>query len=434
MTLANDKARRCPALLISAPASGQGKTTVTAALARYYQQRGLRVRIFKVGPDFLDPMVLEKASGAPVYQLDLWMAGESHCRQLLWDAAGQVDLILIEGVMGLFDGDRSSADLAKLFQIPVLAVIDASAMAQTFGALAYGLAHYQADLPFAGVFANRVASQGHYQMLAESLKGEPELLGWLARDEAFVLPERHLGIVQADELEDLDTKFTQAASSLQGMQLAVPPPSRFTKPEVECVAPLLDGVRIAVARDTAFAFLYRANIELLQTFGAEVIYFSPLADQRLPEVDALYLPGGYPELHLPQLASNTAMKDSIHAHHKKGRPILAECGGMLYLLESLIDRNGLNNDMVGLLPGQASMQKKLGNIGLHKVELPEGVLRGHTFHYSTMTCAVEPIVYSQATRVHGTQEPVYRQGRLTASYFHHYFPSNPRAAAKLFLP
>ena len=160
--------RHCSALFIAAPASGQGKTTVTAALARHHRDQGRVVRVFKTGPDFLDPMMLERASGAPVYQLDLWMGGEAHCRQLLYNAAGEADLILIEGVMGLFDGTPSSADLAALFDIPVLAVIDGSAMAQTFGAIAHGLAHYRAGLPFAGVLANRVASESHYQMLADS--------------------------------------------------------------------------------------------------------------------------------------------------------------------------------------------------------------------------------------------------------------------------
>ena len=174
--------RACPALFLAAPASGQGKTTVTAALARHHRDLGRLVRVFKTGPDFLDPMILERASGAPVYQLDLWMGGEAHCRQLLYQAASEADLILIEGVMGLFDGDSSSADLATRLGIPILAIIDASHMAQTFGALALGLATYRPGLPFAGVFANRVAGERHYQMLAESLPPGLTALGWLPRD------------------------------------------------------------------------------------------------------------------------------------------------------------------------------------------------------------------------------------------------------------
>lgn len=176
---------QCPALFISAPASGQGKTTFTAALARYHLNQGRTVRVFKTGPDFLDPMILERASGNPVYQLDLWMVGEQQCKYFLYEAAQSADLILIEGVMGLFDGKPSGADLARAFGIPVLALIDARAMAQTFGAIAHGLRHYQSDLPFAGVVANYVASTGHAAMLAESLTEDIAMLGCLLRDETF---------------------------------------------------------------------------------------------------------------------------------------------------------------------------------------------------------------------------------------------------------
>lgn len=426
--------RNCPALFIAAPASGQGKTTVTAALARRYRNQGLRVRVFKTGPDFLDPMILQQASDAPVYQLDLWMGGEDHCRHLLYEAAGEADLILVEGVMGLYDGEPSSADLATLFNIPVLAVIDGSAMAQTFGAISHGLATYRPGLPFAGVFANRVAGERHYQMLAESLSPGVAAYGWLARDAEIALPERHLGLVQAAEVGDLAARIARAAAALHDMNPALPPEVSFTTPAMEAVTPQLAGVRIAVARDAAFAFVYRANLELLQILGAELVCFSPLEDDMLPQADAIYLPGGYPELHLERLATNTSIKRAIHAFHAAGRPIFAECGGMLYLLESLTDVRGRRAEMLGLLPGHATMQDKLANLGLHGIELPEGTLRGHTFHYSRMESPLTPIAYSQAARHHGTGEPIYRQGRLTASYIHCYFASNPDATTWLFLP
>lgn len=427
-------ARNCLALFIAAPASGQGKTTVTTALARRYRDQGLRVRVFKTGPDFLDPMILEQASGAPVYQLDLWMGGETHCRQLLYDAAGDADLILIEGLMGLFDGEPSSADLAMQFDIPVLAVIDGSAMAQTFGAIAHGLATYRPGLPLAGVFANRVAGERHYQMLAESLPPGVTAYGWLARDADITLPERHLGLLQAAEVGDLDARIARAAAALHDMNPALPPEVSFTTLAIEAVTPQLAGVRIAVARDEAFAFLYRANLELLQTLGAELACFSPLEDDTLPPADALYLPGGYPELHLGRIASNESMKTSLRAFQATGRPIVAECGGMLYLLESLTDTQGRSATMAGLLPGHAVMQTQLVNLGLHRIELPEGRLRGHTFHYSRMESPLTPIASSQAARNHGRTEPIYRQGRLTASCIHGYFASNPDATTRLFLP
>ncbi|HEY9198633.1 MAG TPA: cobyrinate a,c-diamide synthase [Gammaproteobacteria bacterium] len=426
--------RHCPALFIAAPASGQGKTTVTAALAYRYRDQGLCVRVFKTGPDFLDPMILERASGNPVYQLDLWMGGEDHCRQLLYEAAGDADLILIEGVMGLFDGERSSADLAMLFDIPILAVIDGSAMAQTFGAIAHGLATYRPSLPFAGVFANRVAGERHYEMLAESLPPGMAAYGCLARDADISLPERHLGLVQATEVGDLDARIARAATALNGGNTALPPSVTFAAPAASPVEPILAGVRIAVARDAAFAFVYRANLELLQAHGAELTFFSPLNDDTLPPTDALYLPGGYPELHLDRIASNESMKAALRAFHAAGRPIVAECGGMLYLLESLTDAQGRSGDMAGLIPGRATMQDKLANLGLHGIALPEGMLRGHTFHYSQLESPLVPIAWSEGARAGRRGEPVYREGRLHASYLHLYFPSNPLAAARLFAP
>ena len=427
--------RTCPALLVSAPASGTGKTTVTAAMARMHRNQGRRVRVFKTGPDFLDPMILEQASGNPVYQLDLWMAGEAHCRQLLYDAAGDADLILVEGVMGLFDGQSSSADLARLFKIPVMAVIDASAMAQTFGALAWGLATYQNDLPFAGVMANRVGSAGHVAMLRESLPPSLRFFGALPRDANIALPDRHLGLVQAAEIDDLEPRLERAAAAIQQAGItALPEPVAFAPIDIPSPPPWLRGQRIAVAQDAAFSFLYRANLDMLRTLGAELVFFSPLADAALPEADSVYLPGGYPELHLDRLAANSGMRAALQSHHAQGKPLVAECGGMLYLLESLTDAQGHHAAMAGMLPGHAVMQSRLTNLGMQEMPLPEGVLRGHTFHHSRMETTLTPLAQTKDQRAQGRGEPVYRVNRLHASYLHLYFPSNPEACARLFQP
>lgn len=424
----------CPALLISAPASGQGKTTVTAALARLYREQGQNVVVFKTGPDFLDPMILEQACGQPVYQLDLWMGGETHCRQLLYKAACKANLILIEGVMGLFDGTTSSADLAELFGIPILAVIDATAMAQTFGAIAYGLAHYHNKLPFAGVIANRVASLSHGDMLAESLKDIP-YIGALPRDKACELPSRHLGLLQADEITDLNTRIDAAKKRLIDAGFDYQPTAiAFKATQNQNIKPILQGMRIAVARDPAFAFVYKANLEILNEMGAELYYFSPLKDNTLPDADSLYLPGGYPELHLDTLGKNTAMHEAIKLHQQQGKPIVAECGGMLYLLKTLTNKEGQSQNMVGLLDGHATMQQRLSNLGMHSVELPEGKMHGHTFHHSSLQTSMAPITTSKSTRKRGKGEAIYRQERLHASYLHMYFPSNPEASARLFMP
>ena len=428
------QARRCPALLVSAPASGQGKTTVTAALARAHRRAGRRVRVFKAGPDFLDPMVLERASGAPVYQLDLFMGGTRHCRRLLHDAAAEADLILVEGVMGLHDGEPSSADLARRLGLPVLAVIDAAAMAQTFGALVQGLAQWRRGARLTHVIANRVAGAGHHALLCESLPAGVGTWGYLPADPGAALPERHLGLFQATEIADLDLRLDRLAEALCPRPPPLPGPVAFAPEPDEPLRPLLAGRRVAVARDAAFGFIYPANIDTLRALGASVHYFSPLADRALPPCDALWLPGGYPELHLRALAGNAAMRGAIGAHHAAGRPILAECGGLLYLLDELVAADGTRAPMLGLLPGRAQVGKRLSGIGLQAVTLPEGPLRGHSFHHAQLDTPLGPVARAANPNGGPTTEAVYRCGRLVASFMHGYFASAPPTVAALLQP
>ncbi|TAK91846.1 MAG: cobyrinate a,c-diamide synthase [Burkholderiaceae bacterium] len=426
---------RCPALLIGAPASGSGKTTVTAGLARLHARQGRKVRVFKVGPDFLDPLILQRASGTPVYNLDLWMVGESACAQLLAEDATHCDLILIEAVMGLYDGEPSAADLARRFNLPIVSVIDASAMAQTFGALAHGLAHYDMSLRHHGVLANRVAGPGHEEMLKSSVRAPLHWLGALSRDDGAVLPERHLGLVGANEIDDLDARLDRIADLLAATPLAdLPTPVEFAFPVAaeEAPMPTLRQHRIAVASDAAFCFLYPANLDCLHRLGAELIFFSPLDDAALPACDALYLPGGYPELHAARLAANASMRASVQHWCRAGKPVFAECGGMMALFEKLIDQAGQSHAMWGILPGTVTMQTRLAAIGLQSVDLGQGALRGHTFHYSRVETPLTPVARAQRHRHGSAGEAVYRQGSVIASYLHAYFVSNPVAAAALF--
>lgn len=415
------------ALLISAVASGQGKTTLTAALARKLARQGKRVRVFKCGPDFIDPMILEVASGAPVQSLDLWVVGIDACRRLLAQAAQQADVILIEGVMGLYDGAPSSADLARQFGVPVMAVIDASAMAQTAGALAQGLRDY-GPVSMAGVAANRIASEGHAAMVAASLRDIP-LLATLPR-QAVSLPERHLGLVVPDEVTQIEALLDTLAEQLviDSAAWAALAPVRFDlAPAAPPLPPLLAGRTIAIARDAAFLFIYPANLATLRELGATLTFFSPLADDAIPAgADAVYLPGGYPELHAAALSRASNWRASIRAAHAAGMPILAECGGMMVLADSLESL-----PMAGLLPGAVAMQKRLAGLGSQALDTAHGPLRGHTFHYSTLSTELIPYARTVKHPSGAAGEACYRVGALSASYFHAYFPSNPQAVAAM---
>ncbi|MEN9903896.1 MAG: hypothetical protein RLZZ555_461 [Pseudomonadota bacterium] len=434
----------CPAILVAAPASGQGKTTIVSALARLHARQGRRVRVFKCGPDFLDPFWHHLASGSSVYQIDLWMTGEADVRARLHDAAQQADLIIVEGVMGLFDGDPSAADLAQRFGLPVLAVIDASSMAGTFGALAFGLQHYRPGLPWAGALANRVASEGHGRMLEQGVAPE-HWMGALLRNPALTLPERHLGLTVATELADAMERLDAAADALAATPLGRMDTAALQRWAVDFAVPepqppvsqSLAGRRIAVARDASFCFIYQANLDTLRALGAELVSFSPLADSALPACDAAWLPGGYPELHAQRLGSNEGLIESLRAHVAAGKPVWAECGGMMALFDAIVDQDGVEHPMWGLISGKTRMQARLAALGPQQLELAAGTLRGHTFHYST---AATDVSTSTRTARPGQApapdkgEAVYRQGSIRASYFHPWFPSSPEAAASLFLP
>ncbi len=398
-------------------------------------RQGRRVRVFKTGADFLDPMVLERASGSPAYQLDLWMGGEADVRARLYEAAGDADLILVEGVMGLFDGDPSSADLAQRLGLPVLAVIDGAAIAQTFGALAWGLATYRDGLTTYGVAANCIGGAYHAKLLRESLPPSLTWLGALPRDANSALPERQLGLVSAGELDDLDARLDALADAwAQHASTELPPAVTFEPAAAQPIPPTLRGQRIAVARDDAFCFIYPANLDVLRAAGAELQFFSPLAGEALPDCDAVWLPGGYPELHLPALSDRTDLHEALGAHVAHGKPLLAECGGLLFCLDSLAGVDEQAFAMAGLLDGSAVMQTRLAALGMQAVAVPEGTLRGHSFHYAKAQIDAEPIALAVNPNQSPSREGVFRRRRLTASFVHLYFPSNPGAATRLFLP
>lgn len=415
----------CRAVLVSAPASGQGKTLITAALARAWRNQGLRVQAFKCGPDFLDPMILQTATGRSVYNLDLAMCGEKDAATQLYRAAQTCDVMVVEGVMGLYDGIPSSADIAVRFNLPVLLAMDAGGMAQTFGALAAGLFAHNPKLKPAGVLANKVGSTGHAQLLKNSLPDHIPWFGALPKDGSFALPERHLGLHRASEIADLESKIEAAVRAL-GAALPLPPSVEFYPATQQIPSSLLEGKTIAIARDEAFCFIYQANLDYLVNMGAMLKFFSPLHDQTLPEADAYWLPGGYPELHLDEIGANHAMKNALKKAFITNKPILAECGGMMALTESIDDQTCFS-----LLPGHCQMHDKLQGLGSLRAVLPHGELGAHTFHYGSFTTAMQPIASVKA--LFGA-ENIYRHSNITASFLHFYFASHPHAAAQFFLP
>lgn len=442
----------CSALLVTAPASGQGKTTVVAALARLLTRRGARVRVFKCGPDYLDPFWHELASGHPVHNLDLWMTGEADIGIRLHQAALEADVVLVEGVMGLHDGEPSSADLARRLGLPVLAVVQAANMAQTIGAVVQGLRDYRlgsaGPLRWAGVLANGVATEGHAALLAEAIEPREDWLGHVPANAALRLPERHLGLVAAHELgrDDALARLNAAADLLAATALGSLDLAQWRarwsvvfEPVVgrRAVPALLADRTVAVARDASFAFVYPANLDTLRTLGARLVFFSPLAGEALPVCDALWLPGGYPELHASALSDRHDLRVQLQAHVAAGRPVWAEGGGLMALADELVDLDGRVHPMWGLLPGRAHLGQAIAGLGLQQwvVRPRVAALRGHSFHYGHFESPRAPraLTVSAGPGTRRSAEAVHARGPVQASFFHPWFASSPAAAAALFL-
>ncbi len=426
--------KKALSLLISGIASNQGKTTITACLAYKLRKMGFKVQVFKIGPDFLDPQILEFASGNQVKQLDLWMVGHNDCARLLYEAYISMDYILIEGVMGLYDGIPSTADLAIAFNIPVIAIIDASSMAQSFAALAYGLANYNNKINLCGVLANRIASDHHLNLIHNSDFKGVEFLGGIEENSKIALNSRYLGLCQAKEIPDLITKLESGIELIDKCKLInCFEPIEFAKiKSINAFPRSLKNKKIGIANDLAFSFLYSQNINVLEKLGAKIVFFSVLNDKKIPNIDSLYLPGGYPELHLKALEENISMQASIIKHYQLNKKIYAECGGMLYLMESLTDTNENMAKLTGIIPGQAVMQSKISRLGYQELVTAFGNIRGHTFHYSKSKINLQPLAVAKYPNKNIPGEAVYRINSLTATYCHFYFDSNIDFTTTLF--
>jgi cobyrinic acid a,c-diamide synthase len=428
------------AIVVAGTHSGVGKTSVTLGLIGALARRGLAVQPFKVGPDFIDPLHHTRAAGRTSRNLDGWMLDPQANRACFARASAGADAAVIEGVMGLFDGSEggsergSTAEMAKLLGLPVVLVIDASAMARSAAALIEGFASFDPESRIAGVILNKVGGEAHAELIREALTAGPPILGAIPRTPELTVPERHLGLhlpheAQEGHAEQL-ASLVEAHVDLEGLLEA----ARAERP----AAPSIAGApkptaRIALARDEAFCFYYADNLELLEQAGAELVEFSPLVDPLPAEIDGLYVGGGYPELHAAELAANRAARGAIRELAAAGGPIYAECGGLMYLGEALELGDG-TYPLCGALPLSTRMPAPL-KLSYVEVATTGGLFgvgrsaRGHVFHHSEISGepAVDRHHTLRTTRGDESNEG-YSVGNVLASYAHLHFASEPDLA------
>lgn len=448
----------CPRLIIAGTHSGVGKTTVSLALMAALAAKGRRVQPFKVGPDFLDPTHHRVATGFYSYNLDGWMVDDERNQEMFRHAACEADISIVEGMMGLFDGASpvddfgSTAHMAKLLKAPVVLVVDGSAMARSVAALVHGYVSFDSSLWVAGVVLNNIRSEGHFLLLKKALEAytSVKVLGFLKPDAALRIEDRHLGLKVAfeDQSPDVYVRLGQAISetvnleeveALAGMAETLPVNPACSSPgSTRRVGSRTPAIRIGVAYDSAFCFYYQENFRALEEQGAQLVFFSPLSDAVLPPVDLLYLGGGYPELHSEELSKNYAMRQAIKEFAVGGGVVYAECGGLMYVMESIEDFDGARFSMAGLFPFVAKMDRDSMRIGYRNVEIitpcilgHQGITaRGHEFHYSklvpvdsaaeaTYACTISDVGRTRS----GPDGLMYKNS--LALYTHLYFRSQP---------
>lgn len=443
-------------IIIAAPVSGSGKTTVTIGLMECLKRRGLKVAPFKVGPDFIDPGYHRVASGQPSLNLDGWMLPHQTVREIYAAHSADADIAVIEGVMGLFDGisgrsdEGSTAQIARLTGATVFLVVDAKGFARSIAPLIKGFAEFDPEVRIGGVILNNVSSERHARLLREAVESALpaiSVVGAIQRDSRLNIPSRHLGLLTAEENElseeylDLLAEVMRSSIDLGMLWTIAGSGDLPALPQQKEAAPPV--ARIAVARDKAFCFVYESNLRLLRDCGAELVEFSPLADSCLPEGSCgIYLPGGYPEAYGDELAANSGMKKAIREAIEAEMPVYAECGGFIYLTTGVIvasDEEISLKDFVGIFPVTTRMLKQRKALGYREIELRSdsllgkkgAVARGHEFHYSEteeMPPGIERLY--QVSRGHnflGTEG--YRYKNCLASYIHLHFGSNPEMAA-----
>lgn len=435
-------------IVIAGTGSGAGKTTITVGLMAALKKQGFVVQGFKCGPDYIDPTYHTAVTGRVSRNLDSWMMQHDVVREIFVRGSEGADISVIEGVAGLFDGknpltnEGSTAEISNITNSPILLVVNCASMGRSAAAIVKGFQCFSEGVHIAGVIANRVGSEKHYHLIKEAVEQECGIpvIGYLIREEEIEIPERHLGLVPSLERGDLQPLFDRLADLLMKtvdmqklLQLSTAEPVQVNK-SLFAEKSTGKNVRIAVAKDAAFHFYYPENLELLEAYGAEIVFFSPLRGEKVPDnVQGLYIGGGFPEEFADELSSHKEVTESIRRAILAGLPTLAECGGFMYLTEEIETTDGYSFPMVGLIPGKIKMQKRLAALGYRKVGGteenflfgPGDWAKGHEFHYSTFSPKGE---YAYAYRI---TEPDKRLGEgyvrrnLIAGYTHLHFASNP---------
>ncbi len=453
---------KLPRIIIAGTNSGVGKTTVTLGIMSALVKKGIIVQGFKSGPDYIDPSHHNFVTGNASRNLDTWIMGNDVCRELFERSAIKADVSVIEGVMGLYDGSidstglGSTAHLAKVLKAPVILVINAKGMAQSAGAMVLGYKEFDKDINLAGVIVNNVAGQSHYDYIKKSVEKTCSIpvLGYLQKDKEITIPERHLGLIPSAEnkthsilyerlgemvLETIDIdellKVARSADDFPNYKKTIFQEDNRTY-----------DIQIALAKDEAFCFYYQDDIELFESLGARIRYFSPLNDERIPDdVDGIFIGGGFPELYAERLMKNTSMRNAISDAASQGTLIYGECGGMMYLLEELIDTEERSFRMCGVLEGTSRMENKRQGLGYISVgALCDNPLckkgdtfRAHEFHWSRLLDVPKDTVFAyEARKSNGKRcglDGIYSKDNIIASYTHVHFSSNPRLVNNLLL-
>lgn len=435
-------------MIIAGTSSNVGKTTLTMGMLKWLQKEGYHVASFKVGPDYIDPQFHAKALGERGHNLDLVLMGKKGVVEVYEEAMYKAEVSVIEGVMGLYDGDKedgvksSTAEVAKLLQIPVILILQGEAMAETAGAIVLGCQKYDEDLPIAGIIVNGVSSEAHYRLIEASIQKKTGIpvLGFVPKDPVMAFPSRHLGLSTDTLAEDpIHEQLLGMANFLEkhldfnrllSLTLSTKNPLPSLKNHVEITSER--PVRIGYAQDEAFSFYYKRTFELLQKAGAVLIPFSPLKDKALPkDLDGLYFGGGYPELHGERLSGNVSFRKDLLRFLDDGIPAFAEGGGYMYLCETLVDLDGQVHEMVGFFPGQSIMTKKLQGFGYRGITLGKQRLRGHEYRHSYMAKEGDAFL---CEHLHDEKKPIFYQGQhkknAYGSYVHVHLLSNVAVVEK----